>query len=172
MKKLQTTMAVAALLGLTTGCNEYIDDLRDLGQRVEVLESSALNFTSQMEALKRIVATVERNGYITNLQQQDDAYIISFNDGKDPIVLSNGKKGQQGDKGPTGDKGVTDDRVETGGRGRQADPGVGRLGITLARACPSALRLPTARKASGATPPPRMPSCPGCASTMTTTRGR
>ena len=72
------TLAVAALLGLTTGCNEYIDDLRGLGQRVEVLESSSLDFTNQMEALKRIVAVVEARGYITDLQQQDDAFIITF----------------------------------------------------------------------------------------------
>ena len=69
MKRIEISLAVVALMGLTA-CNEYIDDLRDLGQRVEVLESSTLDFTNQMEALKRIVAVVESHGYITDLQQR------------------------------------------------------------------------------------------------------
>ena len=126
MRKLTTTLAV---IGLTAGCtmfeacNDYDNDLRDIGKRVEVLESQSLSFTDDLTALQRIISVVESRGYITKLEQNDSAFIITFNDGRSPIVLKDGKDGEKGDKGDTGDKGLKGDQGDKGDQGEKGDQG-------------------------------------------------
>ena len=126
MRKLTTTLAV---IGLTAGCtmfeacNDYGNDLRDIGKRVEVLETQSLSFTDDLTALQRIISVVESRGYITKLEQNDSAFIITFNDGRSPIVLKDGKDGEKGDKGDTGDKGLKGDQGDKGDQGEKGDQG-------------------------------------------------
>lgn len=88
---------------LLTACDGTGDDLRDLGQRVEVLEDRTLSFTSDIEALQRLVEIIRANGYITQLvSNADGSTTISFSDKRQPITLRNGIAGRDGEDGQDG----------------------------------------------------------------------
>jgi hypothetical protein len=80
-----------------TSCDDKEgDDLRSIGRRVEILEDSVLSVNNQILALKEIVATIEGNGFVTQiLENPNHTFTITFNNGK-TITLRQGKDGKDG----------------------------------------------------------------------------
>jgi len=92
-------VGLAAVMGLLlTSCDKYnyTDDLQGLGKRVEILEAMVLQANNDLEALNIIIATIQKNGYVTNIVEgEDGSYTITFNDGN-VVTLRDGKDGEDG----------------------------------------------------------------------------
>jgi len=59
------------LVLLASSCSDrFGDDLRSLGSRVEVLESSVLKANTELEALSTIIKTILSNGYIKEIKDK------------------------------------------------------------------------------------------------------
>ena len=78
IKKQLTVAGLALATLLPTACTDgYGDDLRRLGQRVEVLESRAELINSNIRDLYTIINAIEQNGYVTQLTENaDGTYVV------------------------------------------------------------------------------------------------
>lgn len=77
----------------------YVDDLRSLGGRVEWLETMSLQVNEGVVTLKELIAQVEKNGYITKMEEdQYGNHIITFNNGS-KVTIRDGLQGQDGRDG-------------------------------------------------------------------------
>lgn len=100
-KNTATALLALLLCMLICSCNKYnyTEDLQALGKRVEILEETLRNMNLDIEALNLIIATIETNGYVTKVvENQDGTYLITFNNGE-TITLRDGKKGEDGKDG-------------------------------------------------------------------------
>ena len=86
-------------LGVSSCDDKYGDDLRDLGRRVEILEDSLPKMNRTIEAIHTIIYTIESDGYITDVQKNNDGtYTLKFNNGKE-VTLHDGEQGRSGNDG-------------------------------------------------------------------------
>lgn len=94
------TVSFALLVSLlVTSCDKYnyVDELQELGTRVEILEDELLQFNKDLQALHELIVVIEGRGYVTNvIRNSDGTYVIRLNNGKE-ITLHNGKDGKDGD---------------------------------------------------------------------------
>ena len=113
MKKL--FYIVCSLCLLVGGCQKYDDtelrnDINDLKERVETLETLCQNINNDITALKALVKAVETRDYITNVTPITGAdgvitgYTISFAN-SDPITIRHGMDGDNGQDGEDGQDG-------------------------------------------------------------------
>lgn len=97
-------MGAALLLMATAGltsCDKYnyTDQLQQLGSRVEILEQMVLEANTQLTALNEVVMAIERQGYVTKVQENaDGTYTVTFNTGKS-YTLRHGRQGTDGRDG-------------------------------------------------------------------------
>ena len=106
---------VVSLCLLVGGCQKYDDtelrnDINDLKERVETLETLCQNINNDITALKALVKAVETRDYITNVTPITGAdgvitgYTISFAN-SDPITIRHGMDGDNGQDGEDGQDG-------------------------------------------------------------------
>ena len=106
---------VVSLCLLVGGCQKYDDtelrnDINDLKERVETLETLCQNINNDIAALKALVKAVETRDYITNVTPITGAdgvitgYTISFAN-SDPITIRHGMDGDNGQDGEDGQDG-------------------------------------------------------------------
>ena len=99
MRKLHiiTASVVLAACGLSS-CNEYVDDIQGIGQRVVVLEDSVLQVSSTVEALQKLEAAIRSHGVVKNIiSNRDGSTTLEFTDGRDPITFVIGTNGKPAD---------------------------------------------------------------------------
>lgn len=103
MKQIKLIITLTIAVALTSACNDqYGDDLRSLGRRVEILERDFTQINEDIRALQAIATTVESNGYVTRLDKNSDStYTVTFNNGN-VVTLRNGRVGQDGIDGRDG----------------------------------------------------------------------
>ncbi len=86
-------------------CKEYVDDLRELGRRVEALEDSTLNYSDLNKNIEMMMKFAQYNGFVTSIVEGDDGtYTINLKGDFDgngvfsdsTIVLKNGAHGENG----------------------------------------------------------------------------
>lgn len=101
MRKATILMVGTAMVALVSlvSCKDYGDDLAELGNRVEILETQVFN-TSQMDSLivkvNAIVSLIEGSDTITSVVKNDDgSFTINFKN-QPPITLRDGKTGADG----------------------------------------------------------------------------
>ena len=105
---------VVLIIGMVAvSCSKYnfVDELRGIGSRVEVLESRALELNEGIEALREIVQAVETHGYVTR--------VVRDGDGSCAVTFSNGatvtlRQGRDGADGRDGREALLDVSVRTG----------------------------------------------------------
>ena len=113
MKKL--LYIVVSLCLLAGGCQKYDDtelrnDINDLKERVETLETLCRNMNNDITALKALVKAVETRDYITDVAPITGTdgvvtgYTISFAN-SDPITINHGMDGDNGQDGEDGQDG-------------------------------------------------------------------
>ena len=76
-------------------CTDYQDEIDALEYRVTVLENLTKHINSELEAVQTIVQAIEDGDFITNVTQNSEGYIITFNR-SGAIVLHDGKDGENG----------------------------------------------------------------------------
>lgn len=104
-------LALSLLLFVTSCSDKFGDDLRGLGNRVEVLENNTdklKTFNKDIETLQAIVLIIQKNGYISSLTDNGDGsftiimtYVDDDGNKKDkgPIILRAGADGADGADG-------------------------------------------------------------------------
>ena len=97
--------AMMPLMALTfNACTDYQDELDALDYRVTVLENLVNKVNSDLEAMQVIVNAMAEGDYITNVTQNSEGYIITFNK-SGAIVIHDGVDGQNGQDGKDGKDG-------------------------------------------------------------------
>lgn len=105
-----------AVTSLFVSCNEYFDNLEPLGKRVETLENSVLKIDNSLNSLEFLIQAVEKHGYITRIEDNDDGsctiYMKGFFDNSNElteraIVLRGGLDGADGLNGHDGLDGIS-----------------------------------------------------------------
>lgn len=115
--KLLAAIGSAALIALS-GCTR-VSDLEDriekVEERVEALETLCLKLNTDITALQTLVQSqTEANIYISNVEDVENGYKITFSNGK-TYVIQDGEKGSKGDKGEEGAAPVVSVRQDTDG---------------------------------------------------------
>jgi len=101
MKRIQRILlsAIIALVAPAfTACTDYQDEIDALDYRVTVLENLVRQLNSDLESMQVIVTAMETGDYITNVTENSQGYIITFNK-SGAIVIKDGKDGQNGRDG-------------------------------------------------------------------------
>ena len=114
------TATLSVWLGLTfSACDDrFGDELRSIGHRVEVLEDSLLQINNDMELLREVLVTIQKNGFVTDITHlPDGTYSITFNDGR-TVVLRDGLIGADGRDGEDGTSESLNISVQMGEDGR------------------------------------------------------
>lgn len=96
MKNLSILLTIAFIGISLTGC-EYDDnalwgEIEQVKNRVTALEESVKNSNNNIAALAAIIETLEKNIYVTNVDNTENGYTITFSNGE-KAVISNGKDG-------------------------------------------------------------------------------
>ena len=96
---------MAALLPILTisfcSCTDYQDELDALDYRVTVLENLVNKTNTDIVAMEAIVTAMSEGDYITNVTQNAEGYIITFNK-SGAVVIHDGKDGRDGQDGQDG----------------------------------------------------------------------
>ena len=96
MKKLFPFFAIVLLGVVTWSCSYDDDDLwnavGDLNGRVEAMEQAVEKANSDIEALRKLVESLQDNVTISSVDKTEDGYTINFSDGT-TATISNGKNG-------------------------------------------------------------------------------
>ena len=96
MKKLFPIFAIVLLGVVTWSCSYDDDDLwnavGDLNGRVEAMEQAVEKANSDIEALRKLVESLQDNVTISSVDKTEDGYTINFSDGT-TATISNGKNG-------------------------------------------------------------------------------
>lgn len=102
--KLLAAIGSAALIAIS-GCtrvSELEDRIEEVEGRVDALETLCLKLNTDITALQTLVqAQTEANIYISNVEDVENGYKITFSNGK-TYVIQDGEKGSKGDKGEEG----------------------------------------------------------------------
>lgn len=102
--KLLAAIGSAALIALggCTRVSELEDRIEEVEGRVDALEALCLKLNTDITALQTLVqAQTEANIYISNVEDVENGYKITFSNGK-TYVIQDGEKGSKGDKGEEG----------------------------------------------------------------------
>ena len=99
---------VAALAATAFTACEYDDS--ELWNKVNGLEEQVAGNTADIAALSALVDALNNGKVITNTEQTEDGYTLTFSDGS-TVTLRNGDKGDKGDKGDRGDGGASGDSL-------------------------------------------------------------
>lgn len=115
--KLLAAIGSAALIALS-GCTRVSnleDRIEEVEGRVEALETLCLKLNTDITALQTLVQSqTEANIYISNVEDVENGYKITFSNGK-TYVIQDGEKGSKGDKGEEGAAPVVSVRQDTDG---------------------------------------------------------
>lgn len=94
--------AARIALGGCTRVSELEDRIEEVEGRVDALEALCLKLNTDITALQTLVqAQTEANIYISNVEDVENGYKITFSNGK-TYVIQDGEKGSKGDKGEEG----------------------------------------------------------------------
>lgn len=106
--KLLAAIGSAVLIALS-GCTRVSnleDRIEEVEGRVEALETLCLKLNTDITALQTLVQSqTEANIYISNVEDVENGYKITFSNGK-TYVIQDGEKGSKGDKGDKGEEGA------------------------------------------------------------------
>ena len=90
------TVAMAALIGLSSCAKDFESDINDLNtkytnieQRVTNLETQEKQLNTDLSALSKLATAVESGFYVTAVKTTDEGYELTLNNGH-KIVLQNG----------------------------------------------------------------------------------
>lgn len=115
--KLLAAIGSAALIALS-GCtrvSDLEDRIEEVEGRVDALETLCLKLNTDITALQTLVQSqTEANIYISNVEDVENGYKITFSNGK-TYVIQDGDKGSKGDKGEEGAAPVVSVRQDTDG---------------------------------------------------------
>lgn len=115
--KLLAAIGSAALIALS-GCtrvSDLEDRIEEVEGRVDALETLCLKLNTDITALQTLVQSqTEANIYISNVEDVENGYKITFSNGK-TYVIQDGEKGSKGDKGEEGTAPVVSVRQDTDG---------------------------------------------------------
>ena len=136
----------AGLAGFAVSCNKYGDDINDLNERLEAVETLSRELQTQIQngavitnvskTDKGVIVTLSNgNSFeLTNGAKGADGAagsVISINeegywciDGKPTEYKAQGEKGEKGEKGDQGEKGEKGDQGEPGKAGSSTSPSV------------------------------------------------
>lgn len=115
--KLLAAIGSAALIALggCTRVSDLEDRIEEVEGRVDALETLCLKLNTDITALHTLVqAQTEANIYISNVEDVENGYKITFSNGK-TYVIQDGDKGSKGDKGEEGAAPVVSVRQDTDG---------------------------------------------------------
>ena len=101
MKKIQNIMltAIMALMApVFTACTDYQDEIDALDFRITVLENLVKQLNFDLESMQVIVYAMESGDYITNVTENSEGYILTFNNAGS-VVIKNGVDGINGKDG-------------------------------------------------------------------------
>ena len=101
MKRIQRILLTAIITIVApafTACTDYQDEINALDFRITVLENLVRQLNSDLESMQVIVNAMEEGDYITNVTENSQGYIITFNK-SGAVVIKDGKDGQNGRDG-------------------------------------------------------------------------
>lgn len=101
MKKIFMLLAVAIVGISMTGCyddDELWNEMEQIKDRVETLEQAVIKTNEDIVALQTIVNALQKNVYVTSVEQSYEGYVIKFSDGT-TAEIKNGKDGENGANG-------------------------------------------------------------------------
>ena len=101
MKAIKTILLTAILTLMApafTACTDYQDEIDALDYRVTKLEDLVKKMNLDLESMRAIAEVMETNDYITNVTENSEGYIITFNKAG-AIVIKDGKDGRDGKDG-------------------------------------------------------------------------
>ena len=87
-----------ALMILTASCTDYQDEIDALDYRITVLENLVKQWNKDLESTQTLVQALENSDYITNVTENSEGYIITFNK-SGAIVIKDGVDGKDGRDG-------------------------------------------------------------------------
>ncbi len=98
MKTLKKTFLVIGILiagPMFNACTDYQDEIDALDYRVTVLENLVNRLNSELESMQVIVDAVENGDFITDVTENSEGYIITFNK-SGAIIIHDGQNGRDG----------------------------------------------------------------------------
>ena len=98
IRRIVLTIVVPLMAGAFSACTDYQDEIDALDYRVRVLENLVKSVNSELESLQRIVRAVEDGDYISNVTQNSEGYIFTFNK-SGAIIIHDGIDGKDGKDG-------------------------------------------------------------------------
>lgn len=96
------TLFLAALVAISLTTCEYDD--KELWKEVDSLNEQLNNLNSEVATLKVLLDALNKGKVITNVQQDEDGYTLTFNDGK-TVSIKHGQNGVDGEDGEDGEDG-------------------------------------------------------------------
>ena len=100
MKAIKTILLTAILTLMApafTACTDYQDEIDALDYRVTKLEDLVKKMNLDLESMRAIAEVMETNDYITNVTENSEGYIITFNKAG-AIVIKDGKVTEEGSR--------------------------------------------------------------------------
>lgn len=96
-------LGVVATLLAAVGC-QYDDtniwnEMEQIKDRVETLEEAVIKTNEDIVALQAIINALQKNVYVTSVEQSYEGYVIKFSDGTS-ATIANGKDGANGTNAP------------------------------------------------------------------------
>ena len=96
-------LGVVATLLAAVGC-QYDDtniwnEMGKIKDRIETLEQAVIKTNEDIVALQAIINALQKNVYVTSVEQSYDGYVINFSDGTS-ATITNGKDGANGTNAP------------------------------------------------------------------------
>lgn len=101
-KLLFVAISVAATLVASSCQFDDTDIWNEMGKikdRVETLEEAVIKTNEDIVALQAIINALQKNVYVTSVEQSFDGYVINFSDGTS-ATIANGKDGANGTNAP------------------------------------------------------------------------
>ena len=96
-------LGVVATLLAAVGC-QYDDtniwnEMEQIKDRIETLEEAVIKTNEDIVALQTIVNALQKNVYVTSVEQSYEGYVIKFSDGTS-ATIANGQDGANGTNAP------------------------------------------------------------------------
>ncbi|MBQ8948437.1 MAG: hypothetical protein IJ059_01445, partial [Prevotella sp.] len=98
IKSILLTAILTLMAPAFTACTDYQDEIDALDYRITVLENLVNQMNLDLESMQTIVEVMETNDYITNVTENSEGYIITFNKAG-AIVIKDGTDGRDGRDG-------------------------------------------------------------------------
>lgn len=98
IKSILLTAILTLMAPTFTACTDYQDEIDALDYRITVLESLVKQMNLDLESMQVIVEAMESGDYITNVSENSEGHIITFNNAG-AIVIKDGKDGRDGKDG-------------------------------------------------------------------------